>query len=242
MNPHLHIHPDPARTSRAAAEFLVGAAKTAIGKKGRFILSLAGGSTPRSLYELLAGPPFREAVDWQKAHVIWGDERCVPETSEDSNSRMAKAAWLDGSLIPASQLYPIDGTLTPLEGAARYEARLKELFDGDIAAIDLCLLGMGDDGHTASLFPHTEVLAEEKKWVSAVYVEKMQSWRVTLTAPVIRSSARIAFLVSGAKKAAVLPKVLRGDYQPEEYPSQLVLRDHPNAHLFLDTAAAKMLS
>ena len=238
MNHNLHIYTDKEANSRAAADFLIRIAREAIERKGQFIISLAGGSTPKRLYEILAEPTYKETLDWTKVHVIWGDERCVPESSPQSNSRMAKEAWLNSSSIPSSNLYPVDGTLAPEEAASKYEAQLKTVFKDDISAIDLCLLGLGDDGHTASLFPHTTILKEDKAWVSAVYVEKMESWRISLTAPLIRASSNIAFLVSGAKKVDILPEVLNGSYQPTEYPSQLIIKDNPKVHWFLDEAAA----
>lgn len=239
MNHNLNIHADKEATSRAAADFLIRVAQEAIAAKGQFILSLAGGSTPKRLYEILAEPAYKGLLDWTNVHVIWGDERCVPETSPQSNSRMAKEAWLRASPIPASNLYAVNGTLAPEAAAAVYESQLKSLFKDNIAAIDLCLLGLGDDGHTASLFPHTEILKEEEAWVSAVYVEKMESWRISLTAPLIRASSNIAFLVSGAKKVDILPEVLNGTHQPTEYPSQLIIKDNPKVHWFLDEAAAE---
>lgn len=237
MEPQLHIHPDASSNSQAAAQFLADTAQQAIQKNGRFVVSLAGGSTPKKMYELLAESPFADTIDWSKCYIIWGDERCVPETSPDSNSRMAKEAWLNKVDIPAEQILPMDGTLPPAEGAQQYEATLKALL-GENGQLDLCLLGMGDDGHTASLFPHTKVLDVTDQWVSEVYVEKLDSWRLTLTAPFIRNSASIAFLVSGAKKADALQQVLKGDYQPATYPSQLIIREQANTHLFLDEAAA----
>ena len=238
MKKNIHIAEDLEANSKAAAAFLINTGEKAIAERGKFIVSLAGGSTPKRMYELLAGAEFKEALDWSKVIVIWGDERCVPETSSDSNSRMAKEAWLNQVPIPAAQIYPVNGTLHPAQAARGYEAQLKKVLGAKLDAIDLCLLGLGDDGHTASLFPHTDVLKEKERWVSEVYVEKFDSWRVTLTAPVIRNSKQIAFLVSGAKKAAILPKVLEGPFQPEDYPSQLIIQDNAAVHWFLDKAAA----
>jgi len=236
--PNFNIEANLEQNSYAAAEFLIQSATAAIRNKGRFIVSLAGGSTPKRMYEILSEPPFKDALPWDKVYVIWGDERCVPDDSPESNSRMAREAWLNQVAIPEGNIYAIDGTLPPEEAAAQYETELRELFQGDQPAIDLCLLGLGDDGHTASLFPHTTILEERQKWVREVYVEKMQSWRITLTVPIIRAATQIAFLVSGAKKVDILPKVLYGPHMPEEYPSQFIIKENPAVYWFLDEAAA----
>ncbi len=241
MSNHFYVLDDPEQMSIAAANFLMETAVKVIEKKGRFVISLAGGSTPKKMYQLLGKAPFKDAVAWNKFYVLFGDERCVPETSPDSNSRMAKEAWLNKVSIPADQIFLINGTLPPAEAAQRYENDLKSLFANEEPVIDLCFLGLGDDGHTASLFPRTEALQENEKWVTAVHVEKMDSWRISLTAPFLKRSDQIAFLVSGEKKANILPKVINGAYRPTEYPAQLILKGQPNVHWFLDEAAASRM-
>ncbi len=238
MSNHLYISADAGEMSRVAADFFMETAKKAVAGRGRFVVSLSGGSTPEALFRLLAGPPWSQQIDWPKVHVFWGDERCVPPDSPDSNSRMARLALLDQAPVPESQVYPIDGTLPPEAAAALYDIQLREFFDWSAPVFDLVLLGLGDDGHTASLFPHTPVLTEKKRWAKEVLVEKLNSWRVTLTAPVITAATCIAFLAAGEKKAGVLKEVLVGPYRPEELPAQLVARSGAEVHWFLDEKAA----
>ena len=234
-----HISDTADAMSRAVADFFVERAKTAISRNGRFTVSLSGGSTPEALFRLLAASPWKDGIDWQKVHIFWGDERCVPDDSPENNARMARQALLDHVPVPENQICRMNGSLPPEAGAALYDIRLREFFDWKMPVFDLILLGMGDDGHTASLFPHTPVLKEKHRWAKEVYVDKLDSWRITLTAPVIQSAACIAFLVAGEKKVAALKEVLHGDYRPEEFPSQLVARNRAEVHWFLDAAAGK---
>lgn len=241
MSNHVHIAGDVDAMSRMAADFFVGIAQQAIAEQGRFVVSLSGGSTPEGLFRLLAEAPYAERIEWPKVYVFWGDERCVPPDSPESNSRMARTALLNQAPVPESQIFPIDGTLPPEAAAALYDIRLREFFDWGAPVFDLVLLGLGDDGHTASLFPHTPVLTEEKRWARAVFVEKMNSWRVTLTAPALTSARLIAFLAVGEKKAGVLQKVLEGPYRPEELPAQMAARSGAEVHWFLDRSASGKL-
>lgn len=235
-----YLYKNLEEVSTAAAQFFIDSANQTIAKKGRFIVSLAGGSTPKRMYELLASSAFKNTLDWSNIFILWGDERCVPATSPQSNYRMVKEALLNLVSIPENQIFPINGTLPPSEAASQYETTLKQLFDGP-PYTDLCLLGLGNDGHTASLFPKTSILEVNDKWASEVYVEKMETWRISLTAPFIKASQQIAFLVAGNKKAAILPQVLHGPYLPEQFPSQLIIKGQSNIHWFLDEAAAKEL-
>jgi 6-phosphogluconolactonase len=238
----IRIFNDLEGISRAAAGIFLDAAEEAIDLHGQFSVALAGGNTPRRLYGILASSPYHHQIRWQAVHVFWGDERCVPADDPRSNFRMARETLLDFVPIPVQNIHPIQGDQPPKEAAINYESELRDYFFGQNSSFDLVLLGLGENAHTASLFPHTSVLTETKRWVSEVYIEELQMSRVTLTAPLINTADQVVFLVSGADKAVALQKVLEGAYQPQEYPAQLI---HPNgAHplCLVDNAASYKLS
>ena len=164
----IEVYPDLESLSRAAAALLVKQANLAVAARGRFSVALSGGATPRRTYELLAAPPWVDQAPWDRVHVFWGDERCVPLDDPRSNARLAKEAWLDHVPIPADQIHPLDCADDPAAAAGQYEAQLREFFAGKPPILDLVLLGLGDNGHTASLFPGTTVLAERERWAAAV--------------------------------------------------------------------------
>jgi 6-phosphogluconolactonase len=169
-------------------------------------VALAGGSTPKAMYRLLASPAFRERVDWQRVEIFFGDERCVPPDHADSNYRMAREALLDHVPLGADRVHRIAGERPPAEAAAQYQQTLARI--GDPPRLDLVLLGMGPDGHTASLFPGTPVLAETRALAAPVYVDKLESWRVTLTAPVLSAAAHVLITTVGAEKADAMATAL----------------------------------
>lgn len=227
--------------SQAAAEMLVVLANQAITFYGHFNVVLSGGQTPRRLYELLATPPFREQIHWEAVHVFWGDERCVPTNDPRSNVLMAQRTLLDHVRLPADQIHPIQGDLPAALAAFNYETELRNFFNSRPPVFDLILLGLGENAHTASLFPHTPVLDEKERWVKGVYVAEQSMYRVTLTPPLINQAKEVIFLVNGANKASALQEVLEGAYQPHERPAQLI---HPNgAHpiWLVDKAASHKL-
>jgi 6-phosphogluconolactonase len=196
---------------RAAADRVVGLAAESIAARDRFNWALAGGSTPEALYRLLATTD-HQRVDWSKVHFFWGDERCVPPDHPDSNYRMARLALLDAIASPRENIHGMQGELPPALAAERYEAELARCFGrrvGDAPpAFDLILLGMGADGHTASLFPGTRALDETRRWVVANPIESLRTTRLTLTFPVLDVAAHVLFLVAGADKAERLAQVL----------------------------------
>lgn len=226
---------------RKAAEIFSQSAKDAIKEKGYFSVSLTGGSSPKGLYQLLATDEYKKQIDWSKILVFWGDERWVPLDHELSNTKMAYEILLNHVPIPQENIFPMykEG-VKPEVYAAAYETQLKEKL-GDDATIDLMLLGMGDDGHTASLFPQTEVLNEKKAWVSAYYLNSQEMYRITLTAPFINRAKNIVVITFGDAKAPALKQVLKGEYDPATYPSQLL--DPVNGELLylVDQKAAKFL-
>jgi 6-phosphogluconolactonase len=227
--------------SRAAAALIVAQANLAVAARGRFSLALAGGATPRRTYELLTMPRFSDQAPWDRVHVFWGDERCVPLSDSRSNARMAMAAWLDRAPIPRAQMHPIDCAPDSASAARRYEALLQEFFAGQPPRLDLVLLGLGEDGHTASLFPGAPVLAETQRWVAAVYAAAGDLHRVTLTAPLINQARLVAFLVAGRAKAAILQEVLHGPLEPSRLPAQLIRPMRGDLLWLIDLDAAASL-
>jgi 6-phosphogluconolactonase len=232
MTRSVHVLADPHAVARAAADRFVDLATTALAARGRFIISLAGGSTPKETYRLLATPGLCERVDWARLIVLFGDERCVPPDHADSNYRMAKETLLGHAPIPPDQILRMKGELTPKEAAADYERLLSEVLGG--AEIDLALLGLGPDGHTASLFPGTEALEETSAHVVASYVPKFAAWRLTLTARYLSTARHVLFLVAGPDKAEALQLALEAP--PVAVPAQLVRAEE--MEWLVDRAAA----
>ncbi|MBI5593426.1 MAG: 6-phosphogluconolactonase [Deltaproteobacteria bacterium] len=225
--------------SLGAAEFFVQQAEAAMKSRGRFVLALAGGHTPGRTYELLAQPPFRSQVDWARVHIFWGDERCVPLDDLRSNARMAQDALLNHVPVPFSQIHPMMCRESPGKDAQRYEALLRGFFSGSAPCFDLVLLGLGTNGHTASLFPHTAVLTEQERWVSELYDSEQNLYRITLTSRIINQAAAVVFLVAGADKAGVLQAVLQGPQDPMRLPAQFIRPvGSGELHWFVDQAAA----
>jgi 6-phosphogluconolactonase len=217
---------------------VVQVALEAAAARGRFSLALSGGDTPRRTYEILGRPQFREQAPWDRTHVFWGDERCVPLTDPRSNARMAKEAWLDRVPIPREQVHPMECADSPEAAAARYEDLLKDFFGPGPASLDLVLLGLGEDGHTASLFPGTPAVRELARWVAPVYVAEPGLHRLTLTAPFINQAGVVVFLAAGTAKAGVLRAVLNGPPAPERLPAQLIRPASGKILWLLDRKAA----
>lgn len=237
-NPQIKVLPDLPAIARDAAAQIVAQAAQAIALRGRYSIILSGGSTPKTLYEMLATAEFASQIDWLKVHVYFGDERCVPPDHADSNYRMARIALLSEVPIPGDNVNRIRGEIEPEAAATEYGQLLKERF-GDGGA-DLVLLGMGDDGHTASIFPGTTAVKETKHRCVSNYVEKLQSWRVTLSAPFLNRADAVFVLVAGAGKAKKLAEVLEGPRDPEHLPIQLINPNSGQLVWLLDAAAAGM--
>jgi 6-phosphogluconolactonase len=237
-----------AELARAAADEVVRLAGESVAARGRFTFVLSGGSTPRSLFTLLADPheSFRERIAWNAVHVFWGDERCVPPDHPDSNYRMAREALLDHVPIPAANVHRIAAeNPDAAAAAAQYDAELGAFFalaDSALPRFDLVLLGLGPDGHTASLFPGNAAVHETAHRVIAPFVEKLGTHRITLTAPVLNHAAVVIFLVSGAEKVAALAAVLEGARQIDLYPAQIIQPDDGALVWLVDNAAAQGLT
>jgi len=230
---------------QAAADEVLHAATDAVAQRGRSTIALSGGSTPKNLYTLIAANS-SPSLPWEKVFFFWGDERHVPPEDPDSNYRMAQETILSKIPIPPANIFRIPGENPDASAAAEaYEQTLRKFFavaPGEFPRFDLILLGMGPDGHTASLFPETAALQEKSRLVVANWVEKMKTSRITLTLPVLNAARRVAFLVSGADKAAVLHEVLEGNAPGEKYPSKLVRPSQGKLIWFVDRAAASELT
>jgi 6-phosphogluconolactonase len=225
----------------AAAKF-VEIADNAILNTGRFTVALAGGSTPKSLYRLLASNEFRNKIDWAKVFFFFGDERYVPLTDAESNFRMAKENLFDLLEIPSENIFMWPtGEATPQITAEKYEKTLRSFFTGS-QPLDLALLGMGADGHTASLFPFTPALREKSRLAVSNWVEKLVAYRLTMTFPMLNSAANIIFLIAGEEKAPAVKEILEGAFQPDRYPAQGI--DPLNGELvfYIDEQTAAVLN
>jgi 6-phosphogluconolactonase len=233
----IEVLADPEALARRAADWLLAAA---VRKGGPFAVALSGGSTPRRLYELLASPPCREAFPWSRTHWFWGDERFVPHDSVDSNYRMVREAMLARVPAPPSNIHAIPTEhLSPEESAVTYEQDLKSFYgrpklEPEKSLFDITLLGLGPEGHIASLFPGTAILDERKRWVGAVIGAKPEP-RITLTYPALESSSDVAFIVAGKGKRSILEKLLAGD---QELPAARLRPAGGGIRLFLDRDAA----
>jgi 6-phosphogluconolactonase len=247
MTTHLELRrmTTPQDLFQAAADELVHTAMDAIQQRGRFVIALSGGSTPRSLYTLIAGTA-STTLPWGAIFFFWGDERHVPPTDPDSNYRMANETLLSKVPVPPSNIFPVPSELPDAARAAdAYEQTLRKFFataSGEVPRFDLILLGMGPDGHTASLFPETAALQEPSRLVVANWVPKFGVSRITFTLPLLNAARSAVFLVSGTDKAAVLRRVLEGNGLDEKYPSRLVQPTDGKLIWLVDRAAASELS
>lgn len=229
----------------AAAEFLQ-AAEEAVRERGAFSVALAGGSTPKTLYGLLASNPLLQAkVPWRKVQFFFGDERHVPPDNPESNFRMANEAMLAKAPIDSKQVHRVKAEKrNAAEAAAEYEDDLRASFAlaaGQFPRFDLVLLGMGPEGHTASLFPGTKALKEERSLVVSNWVGKLYTDRITLTPPVLNNAARVVFMVHGVEKAPALKAVLEGPYEPDQLPAQIIRPKQGKVLWLVDPTAASML-
>jgi len=241
-----YVEPDAAALAWRTAQYFVEMAGEAVEAQGRARIAISGGSTPKAAFELLADPnqPWRWRMPWEKLDLYWVDERCVPPDNSESNYRMTREALLDRAPLRPGQIHRIEGELEPEVAAARYESELRNSFrleGAESPRFDLVALGMGDDGHTASLFPYTEAIHEMSRLVTANRVPQRDTWRITLTWPVINHARSVFFLVAGAEKAAILREVLAGPFDPERLPSQLIWPSSVILTFILDKAAAALL-
>ena len=241
-----YVEPDAAALAAHAARHFIEMAEEAVAARGRARIAISGGSTPKAAFQLLGDPaqPWRARMPWDRLDLYWVDERCVPPNDPDSNYRMTREALLDRAPLRPDQIHRMEGELDPEAAAARYESELRNAFrleGAETPTFDLIALGMGPDGHTASLFPHTEALSEIGRLVVANHVQNKDAWRVTLTWPVINHGRSVFFLIGGTDKAAVLHEVFTGPRDVERLPSQLNRPASGILTLILDKAAAALL-
>jgi 6-phosphogluconolactonase len=234
----LHIYKSADEVITGLADFFVDTVNKAIATNGECNLVLSGGTSPKHLYELLASSRYSRKIDWTKIWFFFGDERYVPFTDKDNNGLMAKQSLFDPLKIDESKIFFINTTLKPEAAAADYAKKIIAHFGKNPIQFDLILLGLGDNAHTASLFPHTPVLFEMKALMSAVFIEELKAYRITMTAPLINEAHEIVFLVYGASKAAAVNHILKEEKDVENYPAQLIEAEEGTVHWFLDEAAA----
>jgi 6-phosphogluconolactonase len=243
MKPDVRIFEDPDALSQAAADLFIESSGQAILDRGRFLITLCGGNTPLKLYELLAQSPYHEQVDWQHVHVFWGDERCVPVEDLQNSYRQAHEAWLGHVPIPSENIHRVQSDLEPDDASIAYALTLKGFASAphDWPRFDLVLLGMGDDGHTASLFPGSEVNPATPTLAVTEKYQDRPANRVTLSPLVFNAARRVIFLVSGESKSETLANVLYGEYQPELLPAQRIRPTDGEIIWLVDQAAASKL-
>ena len=235
----VNVYANPEELAQAAAREFAARAAEAIDERGRFAVVLAGGSTPRATYELLARD-YRDTIDWKEVHVFFGDERSVPPDDDDSNYKMARESLLDH--VPIGSVHRMQGELPPDEAAEAYEQDLRDFFGSEhLPRFDLILLGTGPDGHTASLFPETSALEVHDRLVVANPVLKLETTRITLTVPAINAARAVCFLVAGENKAGPVAEIVEGNPDPREYPASLIQPENGPVWM-LDRAAASGLT
>lgn len=236
---HLAILETQEEAIRYAAEHWLSCAKEAVQRHGAFFVALSGGSTPKAIFERLTRTPFKEMVPWKHIHLFWGDERAVPPEHPDSNYKMAMEAGLKEMPIPPGQIHRMVAESDIEENALAYEATIRRVL-GD-RSFDLIMLGMGEDGHTASLFPHTKALHSHDHLASANYITQKDTWRMTLTYPCLEAARHTVLYVLGEGKKHMVVEVLKGPYRPDDYPVQRIGTIQHPALWVLDSKAASLL-
>ncbi len=234
----IQIYNTTEEINTAAADLFTTAAQDAIAKRGKFTAVLTGGSSPAGIYKLLASDAYKNKIDWSKVYIFWGDERWVPLNDDLSNAKMSYAALLSHVPIPSENIFEMykDG-VRPEDYAVTYEQSIRKIL-GEEGKFDFIFLGMGDDGHTASLFPGEAVLNEQNKWVDAYFLAPQNMHRITLTAPLINKAEKIIVVTFGEKKAHALKEVTKGEYNPSLYPTQLIKPVSGELVFLVDKSAA----
>ncbi len=236
---HIYVYKNADEVCNALAKWMSELIDKTLEVKEIFTLVLSGGETPKKLYKILSSSPYNKKIKWNRVHIFWGDERMVPFDNESNNAKMAYENLLDMIDINHEQVHKIWTDIEPGESAKQYEKILHQYFDNKSTTFDLVLLGMGDDGHTLSLFPGNDILNDEAKWARAVNI-KEKGERITLMPSIVNISAAIVFLVTGEKKAKVLAEIV-SNHTDKKYPAQLIQPFNQQLHWFLDEAAAKYL-
>jgi 6-phosphogluconolactonase len=238
---NLHIYQTNKEFAKDVAEWISKTISETLKMQEKFTWVLSGGNTPKPVYELLSSMHYRELIDWKKIHFFWGDERAVPFTDNRNNAKMAYETLLNNVPVAVEQIHVMRTDISPEQSAIEYEKILREYFpslDRSPFTFDLVLLGMGEDGHTLSLFPGTEVVHEENAWTKAFFLKAQDMYRITLTKSIVNRSSKIAFLTTGENKADALHEVIEGKYNPDLYPAQVIKPIKGELHWFVDSDAA----
>jgi 6-phosphogluconolactonase len=235
------IKPTPTEVSKALADWITSYIEETLDNQDRFTFVLTGGGSPKELYTLLASAPYKTRIDWSKVHLFWGDERAVPFDDDRNNAKMTFETLINHVPVPPDQVHVIQTELGPEAAASAYESILKTYFDVEGPTFDLVLNGMGEDGHTLSLFPGQPVIHETEAWVKAYWLEAQQMDRITMTAPLVNRAGRVVFLTFGTAKAHALKEVLKGPRNVDLYPSQIIQPQSGELYWFVDQAAAAQL-
>jgi 6-phosphogluconolactonase len=237
----IHIAQDASGVTSQLAAWIADYIDAVLARQDRFTFVLSGGNTPKSLYGLLASPPYLERIPWEKIHFFWGDERAVPYDDDRNNARMCFEALLDKVAVRLEHIHVMRTDITPALAAQEYEQILNTYFGDSGQTFDFVLLGMGDDGHTLSLFPGMDVVRQVQKNVDTFYLPAQDMSRITLTAPIVNRASCVAFMATGAGKAVVLKSVLEGARNVDLFPSQIIWPEEGTLHWFVDEAAAALL-
>lgn len=237
----LNIFKSPEEVLQRLAEYFIKIAQESIEDHGKFSIALSGGSSPKKLYEILAAA-YKDKIDWNKVYFFFGDERNVPQTDSQSNYLMVKKALFEPLAISEAQIFPVDTSAGPENGARKYSEVIKKFFSAEEVRFDLILLGLGDNSHTASLFPNTPVLYDEEPGVKEVFLQDQKVYRITFNAPLINNAGHIVFLVYGEGKAEAVHHVIEGSKDINNFPAQLIKPANGALQWFLDNAAASNLT
>ncbi|MEO5649318.1 MAG: 6-phosphogluconolactonase [Ginsengibacter sp.] len=238
---NLHIFKNKEELSYQLALWICGLIKETLIKQEHFTLVLSGGETPKLLFKKLASQEFKDKIDWKRIRIFWGDERVVPFDDSRNNAKMAFDILLDHVDVPADNIHIMRTDVEPVFSAEAYEKILQRYFSHTPGSFDLVLLGMGDDGHTLSLFPGSPIIEDTTHWVNSVYNAKQEMYRITLMPALVNKASKIVFMVDGAKKAKILQQVLEAEYNPTQLPAQIIKPKEGALHWFLDEAAAHEL-
>jgi 6-phosphogluconolactonase len=231
---HIQVYSDVQAISQATADRIVQAIRETLETKSICTIALSGGSTPNMLHRLLAAEPYSTQIDWSRLHLFWGDERVVPFTDERNNARMAFETLLNHVPVPPDQIHVMRTDIPASDSAIAYEQILRQYFPEGAPSFDILLLGMGDDGHTLSLFPGLSVVQEQKNWVSSFWLEAQKMERITITAPLALMASRVFFLTAGKNKADAFRQVIQGEWNPNVYPAQLFRKAQGEVYWFID--------
>ncbi|MHC4268520.1 MAG: 6-phosphogluconolactonase [Planctomycetota bacterium] len=242
MKKNIHIYPNKEKLVAATTERVVGSIEKVIKENGLCNMALAGGNTPGGVYSMLAANPYQDRLDWSRLHLFWGDERMVSPEHQDSNFRMVRETLLDHVAIPDDNVHRIHGEIAPEQAAEEYASLLNDHFKTNLPGFDIILLGLGEDGHTASLFPETDAVEECEQHAVAVFVPRFDSWRVTLTLPVLNAAREIYFLVSGRSKSDIMQRIMSIKQPSKEFPATMVDPVNGELHWMLDSDAMILIN